>query len=114
MKFEEALLELRKGKKIECVDFQRYQIHLSELNEISITFPPGLSGFSAVEFIIKGEWKVVEERGKTFDQVFESFKEGKKIRRKSWDKYHYMKLHSIESCYCDIVDLIENDWEVIE
>lgn len=112
MKFEEALAELRKGKKIECIDFPIYEIALSELNKISITFPSGISCFSAIEFIVKGKWKIIEEPGKSFPEVFESFKEGKKIRCKSWPKEDFLdnKILNYTRNSC----LLETDWEVIE
>lgn len=116
MKFEEALVELRKGKKITCISLPGSEFSLSDLWEISITLPNGISIFSVIDFIIKGEWFIVEEPGKTFSEVFEAFNEGKKIRRKKWDESFP---HSyLDNEYGDLSihtdDLIANDWEIME
>lgn len=103
MKFEEALVELRKGKKIRNKLWgSSFFISLEKRFNTNFDYN-----------FIHEDWEAIEKPGKTFDQVFEEFKEGKKIRRISWDEDHYMKLHDLESCDCNIVDIIENDWEVI-
>ncbi len=115
MKFEEALVELRKGKKIKRSCFLDY-ISPNHLNPIFIKTQESL----LLNDIFQDDW-MVEEPGKTFDKVFEDFKSGKKIRRKSWLKtgpisystddffistYHGFRLYN--------EDLLATDWEVID
>lgn len=99
MKFEEALAELRKGRliSIDGVEF----FHLRQ--NFSIEFYP--------HWFDSDRWEVIEEPGKTFDQVFEAFKEGKTIRRKS---NHPSQLWNKQICFLYPDDLLANDWEVIE
>jgi hypothetical protein len=118
MKFEEALVELRKGKKIrEIREYGREFIisldsgNISILSEVRYLDDPYKKLCAR---IVECDWEVIEESGKTFPELFEEFKEGKKIRRKSWFSSHYIKLHDTNSVDANIVDLIENDWEVIE
>lgn len=97
MKFEEALIELRKGKRIQR---KCYPYHYLDKNCDTLCD------------ILAEDWEVMKEPGKTFPEVFEAFKEGKKIRRKSWDKTAY--------CFRDPVDalthenILSTDWEIIE
>lgn len=117
MKFEETVIELRKGKEISGFFAEICGINKISLKEVNnrikfTEFPMTLSWSELVNILFYGEWSVKEEQGKTFDQVFESFKEGKKIRRKSWSKFSSI---SNTPCYLpDVRDLLANDWEVIE
>lgn len=101
MKFEEALAELRKGKKIKRRNHENF---------VSIRSPI----HTAVHLIDilndLNDWEVMEEPGKTFPEIFEAFKEGKTIRRKSW----YPKgFTGNNDRYIDTEDLLATDWEVV-
>jgi hypothetical protein len=106
MKFEEALVELRKGKII-------YLRHVHKKVELN---PDGnfMANFS-LDDMFYGEWDIKEEPGKTFPEVFEAFKEGKRIKRKCWhvEKYihNIFTSNSTWSLYID--DLLSTDWEII-
>jgi hypothetical protein len=70
---------------------------------------------------IEKNGEVIEEPGKTFDQVFEDFKNGKNIRRKVWNKEYNLHKHyqliKDENYNLKLPifssDLIEDDWEVV-
>lgn len=113
MKFEEALLELRKGKKIVSIEFPRLEFNLSGLYELSYTVPSGISSFSVIETMIKGDWEVLESPGKTFSEVFEAFKEGKSIRRKLWTGGLYV-INKENNNQVMPNDLLATDWEICE
>jgi len=113
MKFEEALKELRNGKKISCISLPSLEFSLSPQYELSIKLPNNLSKFSIIDFIIKGEWYVLEEPGKSFPEVFESFKQGKKIKRKCLSIDSYLTKND---CYYNLnaKDLLATDWIIVE
>lgn len=109
MKFEEALVELRKGKKIACHSFPDEIFELTDNGLIFHEIP--------ISFFILGEWGILEEPGKTFDQVFKEFEQGKKIRRKIWPKDVGISIKMIitndDYLMAYMKDLTEKDWEVI-
>jgi hypothetical protein len=114
MRFEEALIELRKGKKIVCVSREGMRLHISDYDELSVITKPNFTSFECMELIVKGEWFIEEEPGKTFPEVFEAFKEGKKIKRKVWEEIYF---HIDKDIFFECItprDLIEDDWEIIE
>ena|ERR1700733_10375833 len=113
MRFEEALVELRKGKNIHCSSGLGITFSLSELDELSYTINSSMSSFTVMEAIIKGNWEIVEEPGKTFDQVFDAFTNGKKIKRKFWRSCDYIST-TTNICSLSAYDLLSKDWEVIE
>lgn len=98
MKFEEALIELKKGKRITIRSF---------------VYDPGWKEYTFnFNDIMSFEWEIYNP-GKSFNEVFEEFKQGKKIRRKSWDIFNHISLNTnTKVIYRD--DLIASDWEVIE
>lgn len=107
MKFEEALVELRKGKKIKLPSWKKYWLELFNENIIKIS----------LEEILSECWEIVEEPGKTFPEVFEAFNKGKKIRRKDWirdprEHGNLMKSDGGKKIY--IFDLLATDWEIID
>lgn len=105
MKFEEALVELRKGKRIKRKCHRNY-IYKSD--------PVPSNRYIFIMDILNDldDWEVKEEPGKTFPEVFEAFKEGKNIRRKSWKEGHICACHINK--YFINEDLLATDWEVIE
>jgi hypothetical protein len=110
MKFEEALIELRKGKRIkrECFPFS-----------IGKDEPIGTYLFLIDILNDLDDWEVLKEPGKTFPEVFEAFKEGKKIRRKSYKiDTHHISLKDTDSetnmTYIKKLELLETDWEIID
>lgn len=115
MHFEEAVIELRKGKEISGFFAEICGINKISLkegnNRIKFTeFPMTLSWSELVNILFYGEWSVKEEQGKTFYQVLEAFKEGKKIRRKIWvDSF----ISKESSYFISSEDVRSNDWEVI-
>ena len=114
MKFEEALVELRKGKEISSRG-----ISLKVINDLIgfSDYPYGTTPISIITTIFHSQWEVLEKPGKSFDQVLEAFKEGKKIRRKEWNVGSFMVKsgYSVGWSYgMHPSDLIKTDWEVIE
>lgn len=115
MKFEEALAELRKGNK--GIASANFSIKLSDLGEISTLFKTGSNFGDAANEIVNGNWELLEEPGKSFPEVLEGFKEGKKIRRKSWPDHSWISKHEIRNNYIKnslFNDFLEKDWEIIE
>lgn len=118
MKFEEALVELRKGKEINIKGFSFiFSLNLDSNKIVQFTnYGQGHSTIGLITAIVHGEWEIVEKPGKTFAEVFEDFKEGKIIRRKEWGKGCFICKNT---CYKDepiinLTDLLATDWEVIE
>lgn len=110
MKFEDALKALREGKKITCLSLG-CEITLNDMGTLyvmsrEITFDDG----DLLNQIIFGEWHFVEEPGKTFPEVFEAFKKGKKIRRKSWVNEHSYRIIASDEDYISCLDLGADDW----
>lgn len=105
MQFEEALAELRKGKII-------YLRHVHKKVELN---PDGnfMANFS-LDDIFYGEWDIKEEPGKTFPEVFEAFKEGKKIKRKAWIHYAFIRKINDAVDSLTIADLLATDWIILE
>lgn len=110
MRFEEALAELRKGKKIQ----------MSSRDWIIFSLEDEHGYCLGVNDFVNEDWQTLEEPGKTFPEVFEAFKEGKKIKRKSWTNERYF-LHKECEEYCECVmgkidrdDLMEKDWEILD
>lgn len=111
MKFEEALVELRKGKSI------KRKCHI---NYLSLKSPINTRVLLIDILNDLNDWEVLEEPGKTFPEVFEAFKEGKNIRRKSWVIGSFI----CEKKYSEIgwnygsgmipSDLLATDWEIYE
>lgn len=107
MKFEEALVELRKGKKIKRICF--YESLSLDIIKKEETLKIMISD------ILQDDWIIEEKPGKTFPEVFEAFKKGKSIRRKSWVVITERVL--TKGCEGNIInsfDLEANDWEIIE
>ena len=97
MRFEEALIELRKGKKI-SLGIWMYSIEsIKDDSAINLSFKE----------LFSEDWEVLEEPGKTFPEVFEAFKDGKHIRRKKWPLEDRMSKSSRD-------DLLATDWEIID
>jgi hypothetical protein len=116
MKFEEALVELRKGKKVRCKD---YRLSIKKTLDNYIEFEEyghSLSHVELINIIFSIQWEVVEEPGKTFPEVFEAFKEGKTIKRKEWinDISIFQKDLKNHVDYLLAKDLLATDWQVIE
>lgn len=104
MKFEEALVELKKWKSI------RRKLWI---NGERIGFMKKSGNFNvSYEELHADDWEVLEEPGKTFPEVFEDFKEGKKIKRKHWISCDYLSKDS-NICGTSVEDLLSTDWEVI-
>lgn len=102
MRFEEALIELRKGKKIRR-KFKEF-ITVLYLKDSYITY----------DDLFAEDWEVIEEPGKTFPEVFESFKDGKRIRRKIWWEGQAKGMISTKPGTISIDDLLATDWEICE
>lgn len=111
MKFEEALQELRKGKKIKCIGKGDF-ISLETLKNYD------LPSFFRCDLVMDGEWEVIEEPGKTFPEVFEAFKEGKYVRRKEWSTDNYLPYKRLNNQTLAFQfhpkDLLAKDWEIID
>jgi hypothetical protein len=99
MKFEEALVELRKGKNISRFEWGSHKDFLD------LTIKDILSE----DWVLSENWKSLQKPGKTFDQVFEDFKLGKRIRRNGWDSSHYV---SVNDLFLTMESILSNDWEV--
>ncbi len=124
MKFEEALVELKKGNaslRTEWNDGSILDIYGGGI--VRIIHPNEKYNYYTLiplrfDDIEANDWFLYEEPGKTFDQVFEAFKKGKSIRRKEWLEYDETKnMHfQISEVYTKLnsQDLLETDWEVIE
>lgn len=103
MKFEDALQELRKGKSIQSPSdiYTLEEIKKDQGIEIDI------------DDLFSDKWKIYEEPGKTFPEVFEDFKNYKKVRRKYWPDNYFIekdeRLHELGQ-----QDLLANDWEIID
>lgn len=101
MKFEEALQELRKGKPIhrKCNPFHYYSL-LSLEKDCDM---------------LAEDWEIMEEPGKTFPEIFEAFKEGKKVRRRYWvSSINYIEKSDDDNFTLNAKDLLATDWEIIE
>lgn len=62
--------------------------------------------------ILAEDWVVIDENpGKSFPEVFEAFKEGKKIIRKQW-RVDSIDKSSDLPLYAD--DILATDWEIVE
>lgn len=105
MQFEEALIELRKGKKIRHSFFEEGKF--LDIHNVLMDNIPG-------SYILCEQWSIHEEPGKTFPEVFEAFKEGKKIRRKEWMHSMYFKRDDRLITDLNHVDLLATDWIVLE
>lgn len=106
MKFEEALIELRKGKRIkrDCWVFPFYD---NEENEEHCGVEIG------IDDILSNDWIVEDKPGKTFPEVFEAFKEGKSIRRKGWANMEYRMNKYIEGdIFISSKDFLSTDWMI--
>lgn len=101
MKFEEALIELRKGKKIKRKAHENYISYKSPI-ETEVILIDILNDLD--------DWEVYEEPGKSFTEVFEALKSGKFIKRKEWIDGISCK----EEGYLSITNLLCTDWEIIE
>ena len=109
MKFEEALAAFRNGKSIARGTYED-GMH------------GGINKNSDCELhlidILAEDWFIWEKPGKSFPEVFYAFKEGKWIRRKSWETDHYLPFKKINNQTIGISffpeELLKNDWEVIE
>lgn len=112
MKFEEALVELRKGKEIICISKGGLTLKLDKNSEIKMSSFLEVLDIGIMELIIKGEWIIEYERGKSFPDVFEAFKEGKRIRRKSWIEIIW--LSTCSNFEINNKDLLSIDWEIID
>lgn len=104
MKFEEALPLWKKGKMIRLSTWPLFKF--LPMIEICDTF-----SFSS-SCLFSDDWEVLEEPGKTFPEVFEAFKEGKKIRRKKWGYVVYSQRDQLDAL--NHFDILATDWEVIE
>ena len=105
MKFEDALRELRNGKKIRR---ESWKIH-------GIMHPllPNTKLCVDYECFHAEDWEIIEEPGKTFPEVFEAFKEGKLIKRKSWPS-EYFCCSEMNSNHLSHIDLIATDWMICD
>lgn len=103
MKFEEVLIELRKGKIIKRSIWNNHVLS----NNIN-----NMNNMLYVEDLLSDDWEVLEEPGKTFYEVFQAFKEGKKIKRKCLSANTYLTKND---CYYNLnaKDLLATDWEII-
>ena len=100
MKLEDAIIELRKGKRI----------RLTSSEYIIFSLTDDLGYVLNAHELISEKWEVVEEPGKTFPEVFEAFKEGARIKRKNWDGFiNYFEFRNLKS-----EDLLATDWEIID
>lgn len=104
MKFEEALVELRKGKKIRKVLwlFTQY-MDLKNYKQF----------FFDAEEVLNSEWELYQEPGKSFPEVFEAFKSGKFIKRKEWENKHLFG-SEMSSIHLSYKDVLATDWEIID
>ena len=102
MLFEDALKELRNGKSIRrSIWMKVYKYSLLSDDD----------GFLMSKYdLLQEDWEVVEEPGKTFPEVFEAFKEGKKIKRKAWNRY--LQNNMFDTFHMS--DLLANDWIIVE
>ncbi len=104
MKFEEALPDVRKGNKIYVKDWGQDWYDMFNKNIIKIS----------LNQILYCDWQILEEPGKTFPEVFESFKDGKRIRRKIWWEGQAKGMISTKPGTISIDDLLATDWEICE
>lgn len=102
MKFEEALVKLREGNRIKRKNWHGMGISKDDCADELI-----------IKEILSEDWVVIEELGKTFDQVFEAFKNGKNLRRKTWPKEYIFSIR-LNSANINKLDLLANDWEILE
>jgi hypothetical protein len=102
MKFELALTELRKGKTIK----------LSSSDYTILNLEENLGYVLHASQLVGDDWEIIEEPGKTFPEVFEAFKEGKKIRRKSWEKG--LSNAKDRTLHIWVEDILSTDWEIVE
>lgn len=104
MKFEEAIRELRNGNTIRRKSWPVLGcIQPLLLTSSKVTFD--------YECLHADDWEVLEEHGKTFPEVFQAFKEGKKIKRKSWISISFIE-NDVMSIYGE--DLLATDWMLVE
>lgn len=103
MKFEEALVELKKWKSIKRKLW---------INGERIGFMKKSGNFNvSYEELHADDWEVLEEPGKTFPEVFDAFKAGKFIRRKGWlSKRDLVNKDSVIYAW----EILATDWMVIE
>lgn len=106
MKFEEILPYLKDHANVGIKD--KIHISLSKYNEVELTQSLGTCLIHSILF--SNEWSL-EETGKSFPEVLEAFKEGKKIKRKCWSTY--LSIATNET-YLYRDDLLAKDWEVIK
>jgi len=111
MKFEEAIYYFKQGSTIKRHKWPSYDVFY--INEKEVT-----KYALSKEDYLADDWEIVpkiEKPGKTFLEVFEAFKEGKKIRRRYWDEC--MFFHRDGNPYdieLDEDDLLGTDWEICE
>lgn len=112
MKFEDALAELRKGKQITSSEIT---LKLYDSGELYVNSNI-INSHHVMHLIVHDKWEVLEEPGKTFPEVFESFKNGKIIKRKIWENDWFIhaddKVKGVVDL--DVDDLLANDWMVCD
>lgn len=111
MKFEDAMKALGNGETLELDGWLFNLETIKEDGKMAIPY----------NYIISDEWIVHVKPGKTFREVFEAFKDGKKVRRKKWEgccflqgsqmnHLHPPKAHTTIA----VPHLLENDWEICD
>ncbi len=100
MKIKDVLDDFYNGKKIKRKS-SRHSYNLIYLDKNSD--------------MLAEDWEVIEEPDKTFQEVFEAFKNGKYIRRKSWEDYELFHREYLE-CGVNLIiaeDLLASDWVIL-
>jgi hypothetical protein len=109
MKFQEAIYYFKLGSTIKRKKWPSYDVFY--INEKEVT----KYALSKEDYLAE-DWEIVhkiEEPGKTFPEVFEAFKEWKKIKRKNWRLCDSLSCN-LNICVASVDDLLETDWEIIE
>lgn len=109
MKFEEAIIEYRKGNKIKRNNGMMKQwLYKEIIDSHDLIFDISFND------IVAEDWEVLEKTGKTFPEVFEAFKDGQKIRSKRWvNNWYYIQISDTGDLELDVEDLLANDWEIL-
>lgn len=119
MNIIEALKEVRKGKLVSRKSwFDNIVLSISSKSEEIVIY--NITTASEFEYkftendIQADDWVIKHyRRSLTFVEAFKEVKNGKEVKRDSWDDRCYMDKNSSLDSLVE-ADLIANDWEVVE
>lgn len=118
MKFEQALEMMRLGKLVRRPSWHG-GLFLRQQEELFIyqdeKTPERIERSFSVYNILAEDWEVVE-LPKSLEEVLPAFREGKKIRRRSWDADSWISPLAAIGAYVAITinDMKANDWEILD